>query len=107
MIRYIPRKTKVRMELLPHVTLPDVIVGAIALAILVLIITSNLPFKWFIALAMLGFIVMLYFPIADGERAYYTTVLLFRFFAFKKRYSRDKIRGYDNVNQLIPYRQIV
>ena len=107
MIRYIPRKTKVRMELLPHVTLPDVIVGAIALAVIVLIVTSNLPFKWFIALALLGFIVMLYFPIADGERAYYTTILLFRFFAFKKRYAREKVRGYDNVNQLIPYKQIV
>jgi hypothetical protein len=107
MIRYIPRKTKIRMELLPHVTLPDVIVGAFSLAIIILIVTSNLPFKWFIALAVLAFIAMLYFPLADGERAYYTTILLFRFFAFKKKYSREKLRGYEKVSQLIPYQKII
>ena len=107
MIRYIPRKTKVKMELLPHVTVPDVIIGFISVAAIVLLVTSNIPNKWFIALAALAFIVMLYLPIADGERAYYTTVLLFRFFAFKKKYSRDKVRGYESVKQLIPYEHIV
>ncbi len=107
MIRYIPRKTKIRMELLPHVTLPDVIVGVFAIAILILIITSNLPYKWFIALSVLAFEVLLYFPVADGERAYYTTILLFRFFAFKKKYSRDTLKGYENVNKLIPYQHIL
>lgn len=107
MIRYIPRKTKVKMELLPHVTLADVLIGAVCIAILIALLTSNLAYKWFIALGALGFMVLLYVPLADGERAYYTTVLLFRFFAFKKKYSRDKVKGYENIKQLIPYQHIV
>lgn len=107
MIRYIPRKTKIRMELLPHVTLADVGVGVVAIAVLLAIITSNFPYKWSIALAVLAFVVLLYVPLADGERAYYTTILLFRFFAFKKKYSREKIKGYENIKQLIPYQHIV
>ena len=107
MIRYIPRKTKIRMELIPHVTLPDLLVGLVAIAIEILIITSNLPYKWFIALAALAFIILLFVPLADGERAYYTTILMFRFFAFKKKYSRDKIKGFESIKQLIPYQHII
>lgn len=107
MIRYIPRKTKIKMELLPHVTLPDVLVAAVCIGILIAIVTTNFAFKWLLAIVLLGFMVLLFIPIADGERAYYTTILLFRFFAFKKRYSREKIKGYDSVKQLIPYQHII
>ena len=107
MIRYIPRKTKVKMELIPHVTLSDLLVGIVAVAAVVLVIVSNLPYKWFIALAMLAFGILLFVPLADGERAYYTTVLLFRFFAFKRKYSRDQKRGYESIKKLIPYEHIL
>lgn len=107
MIRYIPRKTKIKMELLPHVTIADVVIGVFCILSLILMITSNLPNKWFLALAMLGFEVMLYVPLADGERAYYTTVLVFRFFAFKKKYSREQKKGHESIKQLIPYVGIV
>lgn len=107
MIRYIPRKTKIKMELLPHVTLADLIIGIIGIGALILILTSNLPYKWYFALAALAFIIMLYMPVADGERAYYTTVLMFRFFAFKKKYSREQIKGYETIKTLIPYEHII
>ena len=107
MIRYVPRKTKVRMELIPHVTLPDIIIGFVAVLILIAIFVSNIPYKFTIALAVLAFIILLYVPLADGERAYYTTILLFRFFAFKKKYSREQKRGYEDIKQLIPYTAIV
>lgn len=103
MVRYVPRKTKIKMELLPHVTIADVLIGIVCVASLILMLTSNLPQKWFLALAMLAFEILLYVPLADGERAYYTTVLIFRFFAFKKKYSREEKKGYENIKQLIPY----
>lgn len=107
MIRYVPRKTKIKMELLPHITVPDVLIGIVCAAALILMFTSNLPYKWFIGLAMLAFIILLYVPLADGERAYYTLVLMFRFFAFKKKYSRDKIKGFESIKTLIPYEHII
>ena len=105
MVRYIPRKTKVKTELLPHVTITDVIVGAVCVAILLLIFTSNLPYKWVIGLSVASLMVVLFLPLADGERAYYTLILIFRFFAFKKKYTQDK-KG-NNVKELIPYQGIV
>ena len=107
MIRYIPRKTKVKMELLPHITIPDLLIGIVCVGALVAVIATNLPYKWSICLAVLGFSVMLYVPLADGERAYYTTILLFRFFAFKKKYSRDEKKGFEDIKQLIPYLSII
>ena len=107
MVRYIPRKTKVRTELLPHVTVTDVIVGFVCAVILLLFLTSNLPYKFFIALSLLAFMIVLYLPLADGERAYYTLVLIFRFFAFKKRYRIDAPTGKGNIRELIPYQKIV
>jgi hypothetical protein len=107
MIRYVPRKTKVKMELLPHIYVADVIIGFFCIASLILMLTSNIPNKWFLALAMLAFEILLYVPIADGERAYYTTVLIFRFFAFKKKYSRVEKKGYESIKQLIPYTGIL
>src|SRR5574344_1358545 len=107
MIRYIPRKTKVKMELLPHVTVADVLIGLVCAGLLALVVTSNLPYKWFIGLAMCGFIILLYVPLADDERAYKNTILIFRFFAFKKKYSSEKIKGYEGIQQLIPYEHII
>src|SRR5574344_1645370 len=107
MIRYIPRKTKVKMELLPHITVADVLIGVVCAAALLLVLSSNLPYKWTIGLAMLAFIILLYVPLADGERAYFTTVLLFRFFAFKKKYTKDGAKGTSKINELIPYEHIV
>ena len=107
MIRYIPRKTKVRMELLPKITVADLVIGLIAAAALIAIFVTNLPYKVSIALAVLCFVILLYVPLADGERAYYTTILLFRFFAFKKKFSREQKKGHENIKQLIPYTAIV
>ena len=105
MIRYIPRKTKVKTELLPHVTITDVIVGAICAVILLLVFTSNLPYKWIIGLSLLSLMIVLFLPLADGERAYYTLILIFRFFAFKKKYTQDA--GGHSIKELIPYTSIV
>ena len=107
MIRFIPRKTKVRTEILPHVTISDVIVGAVCAAILLLVFTSNLPYKWIIGLSLLSFMIVMFLPLADDERAYYTLVLLFRFFAFKKKYVLDGKKGTSSVKELIPYENII
>lgn len=107
MIRYIPRKTKIKMELLPHVTIADVLIGVVCAVALLLVLRSNLPYKWTIGLAMLAFIILLYVPLADGERAYYTTVLIFRFSAFKKKYALNPDKHTASIKELVPYEHIV
>ena len=42
-MRVIPKKTKVRMELFRGIELPDVLIGAVGLALTVSLFVSNVP----------------------------------------------------------------
>ena len=100
---YIPRKTKVRTEFMPGVTWPDVIIGMVVLALFVLLLTSNFAYHIVAAIIWLAFGVVLFLPLADGQKMYVTILLMFRFLAYTKKYSKAKQRGYEDIKKLIPY----
>ena len=107
MQRFIPRKTKVKMQFLKNVTLGDLILAVIALAGFIIFIQSNLPYNWYIAIAWLAVCVSFWIPVADGVRLYVSIGLLFRFLAFKKKYSKHMMRKHTPITELIPYDAIV
>lgn len=107
MIRYIPRKSKIQVELLPHVTLVDVLVALGGGAGLLLILTSNFPYNYMVAIAWASFAVFLYVPLTDGNKMYYTIVLLFKYMAYKKKYSKSNTKGFNEISKLIPYQRII
>ena len=107
MDRYIPKKTKVRSELIPHVTWPDVIIGLIGLAVFILFITSNFSFHITASISWLSLVVLLYIPLSDGVRFYITIVLLFKFFSYKKKYYKMDKNGVNTIKQLVPYDDII
>jgi len=106
-MRFIPRRTKVKVEFLRGVTIGDIILGLIGLAVVILLIQSNFPYKFFYALGWTSIIVALFVPIADGIRLYATLGLLFRFFAFKKKYSKYPKHKYSSIKEVIPYDSIL
>ena len=105
-IHNIPRRTKVKMELAYGLTLLDIILAFLLVAGLVLIIVTNIPYKIAIAVsyASLGF--MLFIEVADGLRLYYSVILMFKFMAYPKKFSKDGEKGHREINQLIPYERI-
>ncbi len=106
-MRYIPKKTKVRSELLPHVTWPDVIVGVVAAAIIALIISSTFEFKWVVGASVLAFTVLLYFPLSDDMRFYQTILLLFKFMSYRKKFFKEDKNGENTIkSSLLPYTEI-
>ena len=107
MQRFIPRKTKVKMQFLKNVTLGDLILAVIAIAGFIIFIQSNLPYNWYIAIAWLAVCVSFWIPVADGVRLYVSIGLLFRFLAFKKKYSKHMMRKHTPITELIPYDAIV
>ncbi len=110
MMRYIPRKTKVKMEFFKGVTLADVIVAAIALAVAAIFIISNLPYKWYIALGWLCIMAMMYIPVEDGLRLHGTLGLIVRFVAFKKNYNKSEVNKRTNrlkIRDIVPYEGII
>lgn len=68
-MRIIPKKTKVETELFKGVSIVDIIVGLFGALICVALVTSNLPYRWWIAIGVLILFVFLLLPI-DDEKVY-------------------------------------
>lgn len=106
-MRFIPRRTKVKMEFFRGVTLADIIIGLIGGAVLLLILTSNFDFNYIFALSWFSIVITLFVPVSDDVKLYYTIVLLFRFFAYKRKYSKVEEDKHSDMKELIPYKGIV
>lgn len=107
MQRFIPRKTKVKMQFLKNITLGDMILALIAIVGFILFISSNLPYRIYIAIAWLALFISMWMPVADGIRLYLTIGLVFRFIALKKKFSKHMMRKYSPISEIIPYDSIV
>lgn len=110
MMRYIPRKTKVKMEFFKGITLTDILVAAIGVGGGIGLVISNLPYNWYLALGWVCLIAMLFMPIDDELRLYGSIGLLIRFIAFKKKYNKndiDKKTGRLAIKDIIPFEGIL
>ncbi|MBQ8748919.1 MAG: ATP-binding protein [Clostridia bacterium] len=104
--RVIPRRTKVQIEFLRNFTLTDliycIIVGGVAIGLFV----ANFDYNIYIALAWLSIGIAFFVPVEDGLRIYTFLWLVFRFFAFRKKFSKEKKRGFADMKDLIPFERI-
>ncbi|NCB48413.1 MAG: DUF87 domain-containing protein [Clostridia bacterium] len=110
MVNYIPKKIRVKMEFFKGITLSDIIVAAIGFIGAILLIVSNLPYNWYLALAWVSLVAMLFLKIEDDLRIYSSLGLTIRFIAFKKKYNKsdvDKKTGRLKIKDIIPYEGIV
>ena len=108
-MRVIPKKTKVRMELFRGIELPDVLIGAVGLALTVSLFVSNVPFAGLCASIVAVITTMLIIPIEDDKgylMFYYILRYLSRqrvFFSkssdIKKRFSVEDITSFTGVNE--------
>ena len=86
-MRLIPGKTKVQIELFRGVTLWDILVGAIALILIILVIISSLPHK--IAFCIGIFFLTALLVIRLDEKPNYLMILhMFRHYSSVRRYSK-------------------
>lgn len=107
MQRYIPGKTKVKTEFWKGVTVSDLITGLVALVGVGLILGGNLfetRVQIVVLLSWLGLMASMFLPVDEGLRLYGSLGLLFRFMAFKKKYSTDLERKhYAPMSELTPF----
>ena len=108
-MRYIPKKTKVKMEFFKGITLSDIAVAAIGLGGSAGLIFSNLPYGVYFGIAFLTFSVTMFFPIEEGVRLYGAIGLLFRFFAFKRKFIKGDVilKRKDTIHEIIPFQGIL
>ena len=88
MSRLIPGKTKVKIELFKGVRLTDILVGLIAFLLLVFLLISSIPYKFYVVLGVL-FIAGVLLTRIDGVPVYTYLLNMLRHFAYHRSYGRD------------------
>lgn len=104
-MKIIPRKTKVKMEFFRGITLGDIILAVIGVAVAILLFTSNFENNlgvW-LGFAWCTIIVSLFFHVADDLRLYRTLGYILRFIAQKKKYAKEKIKHFSPISEIIPF----
>ncbi len=102
-MRIIPKRTKVTMEFFKGISLIDVLVGVLGIAIVVSLIFSNLPFR--IWLAVLVFILFAGSVIpVDDEKAYMMAYHAIRYLVSFKTFEREaQKKGAPTVAAITPF----
>ncbi len=86
-MRLIPGKSKVQVELFKGVRIADIILGVIAAALIVLLMASTVPGKFYIAMGVLLIAVALIVRL-DTEPNYLYVLHVLRYFGYQKHYTR-------------------
>ena len=106
MMRFIPRKTKVKATIFRNFTIVDCILILIGLGIAVVLATTNLFDYWlynlYLALFFAGLWITLFLDMGDGLRVYMAIVLIFKYLAYYKYYSK-KQNGQKNIKNIMPF----
>lgn len=103
-MRLIPRNTKVKTSFYKGITVADMILGIIALALIALAVASNLTYRFFIALGIACLFIPLFIPVGE-ERIYKCVLYMGRHIFCRKRYLKDGKEG-ANIQNIIPYEKI-
>ena len=86
-MRLIPGKTKVKIELFKGVSLTDIIIGAIAFGLMMLVLMSNLPGKLYFCIAVV-FIAALLLVRFDSEPSYVYIRRMLRHYGNSRHYDK-------------------
>ena len=103
-MRLIPRNTKVKTSFYKGITLLDIILGLIALALVALAVSSNLTYKYLIALGIACVFIPLFIPIGD-ERIYMCAFNICKHLFLRKKYLHNG-KDATNVQSIIPYERV-
>ncbi|MDO4733463.1 MAG: DUF87 domain-containing protein, partial [Bacillota bacterium] len=88
MIRLIPGKTKVQIELFKGVSLADILIASISFLLIVFVLISSLPYKVYIIIGLLVFGVLLLARV-DAQPNYLYLLHILRHFGLKRRFGRS------------------
>lgn len=103
MSKFIPRKAKIKTEVFRNFTFLDCIIALIGLVAAVMVFASNIPYNIYLGIAVASLWVMLFVPVSDGVKLYFSVVLAFKFFAYKKKYFKNFVKQNENIKRIIPF----
>lgn len=103
-MRLIPRNTKVKTSFYKGIGVADIILGLVALALVALAVSSNLTYKYLIALGIACVFIPLFVPVGE-DRIYKCAFNMCKHLFSRKRYSEN---GKDaaNIQSITPCEKI-
>lgn len=104
-MRIIPKTSKVRMTFYRNFTIADIVVGLFFLLILAITLSTNLSFRFVLAIGEFCLAVPFFVSI-NGERLYQCVGFLFKYVASRKKYRKDSKNPNSDMDAIIPYRKI-
>ena len=106
-MRIIPKTAKVKIEFFKNISLADTIIGLFALALEVLVFSTNIPPipKYAIMVTVLAISVWLYMPF-DGQRFYMMFVNMAKYVVSVKHYSKDFTKANASIDNFIAFKDI-
>ena len=106
-MRIIPKTAKVKIEFFKNISLADTFIGLAALALEVLVFTTNIPPipKYAIMILVLAISIWLYMPF-DGQRFYMMFVNMAKYVVSVKHYSKDFTKANASIDNFIAFKDI-
>ena len=106
-MRIIPKTAKVKIEFFKNISLADTFIGLAALALEVLVFTTNIPPipKYAIMILILAVSIWLYMPF-DGQRFYMMFVNMAKYVVSVKHYSKDFAKANASIDNFIAFKDI-
>ena len=106
-MRIIPKTAKVKIEFFKNISLADTFIGLAALALEVLVFTTNIPPipKYAIMIMILAVSIWLYMPF-DGQRFYMMFVNMAKYVVSVKHYSKDFTKANASIDNFIAFKDI-
>lgn len=100
-MRLIPKNTKVKIRFYKNIGFMDVLLILVALGLVALAMSSNIPNKYFIVMGIIVLTVPLFLPVEDG-RLYSLAGHYLKFMTSKKTFSKKQ----GNLGAIIPYSKL-
>ena len=104
-MRIIPKTSKVRLTFYRNFTIADIVVGLFFLLILAITLSTNLSFRFVLAIGEFCLAVPFFVSI-NGERLYQCVGFLFKYVASRKKYRKDSKNPNSDMDAIVPYRKI-
>ena len=104
-MRIIPKTSKVKMTFYRNFTIADISVGLFFLFVLAITLSTNLSFRFFLAIGEFCLAVPFFVSI-NGERLYQCVGYLFKYVASRKKYRKGSKNPNSDMDAIVPYRKI-
>lgn len=104
-MRIIPKNSKVKLTFYKSLTIADIIVGIITLMILAITLSTNLPFRWAIALGEICLVIPFFISL-NGERMYECIGFIFKYLVSRKKYTVNASNTNADITGIIPYKDV-